>query len=69
MIPNTLYKHGDTWYQVKRQIPHHNIVDKQGNTHLDMIKTLQDELGCNHTLKTQTHYLICQRVEDAVYTE
>jgi len=70
MILQYLTKHNDTWYKVLREIPHHNFMDKNGTTHMDILREYRDYIGGDHVLKTPTHYQICETVQDAiVYTD
>ena len=53
-------------YVVKREIPTHRFSIK-GSNRLDteLFQAFRDYLGCDHVLRTQTHFLFCETISDA----
>ena len=53
-------------YVVKREIKIDSFVGKgQHSLNMEWVKAWRDWLQCNHVLKTQTHFIFWQRIEDA----
>ena len=70
MITNYLKYVNDKAYIVKREMPHHNFIKKgDREVNLDVLAAWRDFLGCNHVLQTQTHFLMCERIEDVEIIE
>ena len=60
----------DKAYIVKREIPIHNFEQKGTNRlNMELLAAYRDYLGCDHVLRTQTHFLMCETIEDAVIVE
>jgi len=60
----------DNAYIVKREIPIHNFEQKGTNRlNMELLAAYRDYLGCDHVLRTQTHFLMCETIEDAVIVE
>ena len=53
-------------YVVKRTVHVSNFKVK-GSNKLDMelCQAFRDWMGCDHVLRTQTHFLFCETIEDA----
>lgn len=66
MITDYLKYVNDRALIVKREVPTH-IFEKKGKNELnmEMVKAYRDYLGCNHVLRTQTHFLMCEIIEEA----
>tara|TARA_R110000851_G_scaffold226873_1_gene379708 strand:+ start:150 stop:338 length:189 start_codon:yes stop_codon:yes gene_type:complete len=60
---NQLYKHQGNLYKIIRKVPFHNF-----NSH-EQVKEFRDYINSNHVLKTKTHYMFCEVVEDAEIVE
>ena len=69
MVLTHLTKHNDTWYKILREVPIHNFADKQGNIHMDILKEWRDYVGGDHVLRTQTHFQICETIQEAQIIE
>lgn len=66
MVLNKLHKQGDTWYKVLKEIPEHNFKAKDGRIDMDFLAAWRDYVGADHVLRTQTTFLLCETVLDAV---
>tara|TARA_Y100000389_G_scaffold149473_1_gene148813 strand:- start:299 stop:511 length:213 start_codon:yes stop_codon:yes gene_type:complete len=66
MITDYLKYVNDRALIVKREVPTH-IFEQKGKNELnmEMVKAYRDYLGCNHVLRTQTHFLMCEIIEEA----
>ncbi len=60
---NKLYRHQGNIYKVIRNIPLHNFSSQE------QVKEFRDYINSNHVLKTKTHYMFCEVVEDAEIVE
>jgi len=70
MITDYLKYVNDKAYIVKREIPIHNFEQKGTNRlNMELLAAYRDYLGCDHVLRTQTHFLMCETIEDAVIVE
>lgn len=57
-------------YVVKREVATHNFSIKGENRlNMDMVQAFRDWLGCDHVLRTQTHFLFCETIHDAEVVE
>ena len=66
MITDYLKYVNDDAYVVKREIKIDSFVGKgQHSLNMEWVKAWRDWLQCDHVLKTQTHFIFCQRIEDA----
>tara|TARA_R110000796_G_scaffold77684_2_gene173583 strand:+ start:972 stop:1136 length:165 start_codon:yes stop_codon:yes gene_type:complete len=47
------------------------MFSKRGDNKLNMelLQGWRDYLGCDHVLRTETHFLMCERIKDAIYEE
>ena len=60
----------DKAYVVKREAPIHMFVKKNENTiNMELLQSYRDYLGCNHVLRTQTHFLMCETIAEAEIIE
>ena len=59
-----LFPHNDKLYVVIRELPHHNVLDKDGKVISWIFNGWKEHLGADHVLKTQTHFLYCETVQD-----
>ena len=70
MITDYLKYVNDKAYIVKREVPIHNFEQKGTNRlNMELLAAYRDYLGCDHVLRTQTHFLMCKTIEDAVIVE
>ena len=56
-----LFNHQGKHYRILREIPFINF-DKGG---MDKIKAWRDFLGADHVLKSRTHYMFCETIQEA----
>ena len=70
MIMDYIKYVNDEAYVVKREIAI-DCFKIKGEDKLDMelVKEGRDCLSCDHVLRNQTHFLFCQRIEEAVIVE
>ena len=70
MITDYLKYVNDKAYIIKREVPIHNFEQKGTNRlNMELLAAYRDYLGCDHVLRTQTHFLMCETIEDAVIVE
>jgi len=56
----------DNAYIVKRETPIHNFIHKNTNQiDMELLASYRDWLGCDHVLRSQTHFLFCETIQDA----
>ncbi len=56
----------DKGYVIKREMPTHRFGVKGSNRlNMELCQAYRDYLGCDHVLRTQTHFLFCETIEDA----
>ena len=56
----------DRGFVVKRQMPVHRFEVKGSNRlNMELCQAYRDYLGCDHVLRTKTHFLFCETIEDA----
>lgn len=60
---NQLYRHHGNLYKIIRNVPLHNFQS------LEQVQDFRDYINSNHVLKTKTHYMFCEVVEDAEIVE
>ena len=60
---NQLYKHQGNLYKIIRNVALHNFHS------LEQVQDFRDYINSNHVLKTKTHYMFCEVVEDAEIVE
>jgi len=56
----------DIAYRVKKDI----VVDKflikgTNKLNMDLVQAYRDWLGCDHVLRTQSHFMFCQTIQEA----
>ena len=56
---NKLYRHQGNLYKIIRNVHLHNFQT------LDQVQEFRDYVNSNHVLKTKTHYMFCEVVEEA----
>ena len=56
----------DRGFVVKREMPVHRFEVKGSNKlNMELCQAYRDYSGCDHVLRTQTHFLFCETIEDA----
>jgi arginine decarboxylase-like protein len=56
----------DRGFVVKREMPVHRFEVKGSNRlNMELCQAYRDYLGCDHVLRTKTHFLFCETIEDA----
>lgn len=58
----------DQGYVVKRELPKHMFV-KDNQMRMDWLAAFRDYMNCNHVLQTQSSFLFCETIDDAVIIE
>ena len=56
--------HGEKAYFILRQAPFTKFEDQPN---MEYLKMYRDWVGADHVLKSQTHYLFCETIEDIEY--
>ena len=70
MITDYLKYLNDNAYIVKRETPTHNFEVKGSNRlNMELCQAYRDYLGCDHVLRTPTHFLFCETIQDAEIVE
>lgn len=70
MITDYLKYLNDNAYIVKRETPIHNFEVKGSNRlNMELCQAYRDYLGCDHVLRTPTHFLFCETIQDAEIVE
>lgn len=61
---------GDTAYRVKRDTSIDKFIIKGTNQiNMDLVQAYRDWLGCDHVLKSQTHFIFCETIQEAEVIE
>jgi len=56
----------DRGFVVKREMPVHRFEVKGSNRlNMELCQAYRDYLGCDHVLRTKTHFLFCETIKDA----
>jgi hypothetical protein len=70
MITDYLKYVNDNAYIVKRETPVHNFEIKGENKlNMELLAAYRDWLGCDHVLRTPTHFLMCETIAEAEIIE
>jgi len=70
MITDYLKYLNDNAYVVKREVPTHNFAkDSQNGLNMELVQDYMRWVGCDHVLRTQTHFLFCETIPDAEIIE
>ena len=57
-------------YIVKKEVAQHNFKIKgQNQLNMKLVEDYMKWLGCDHVLRTQTHFLFCETIPDAEIIE
>ena len=61
---------GDMAYRVKKDIIVNKFIIKgTDRLNMDLVQAYRDWLGCDHVLRTQTHFMFCQTIQEAEVVE
>ena len=70
MITDYLKYVNDNAYIVKREVPVHTFeVKGQNRLNMELLAAYRDYLGCDHVLRTPTHFLMCETIPEAEIIE
>tara|TARA_R110002049_G_scaffold75309_2_gene193800 strand:+ start:34 stop:252 length:219 start_codon:yes stop_codon:yes gene_type:complete len=70
MITDYLKYVNNEAYVVKRETPIHMFSRKGENKlNMELLQAWRDYLGCDHVLRTQTHFLMCETIPDVEVIE
>lgn len=70
MITDYLKYVNDQAYVVKRETPVHTFeVKGQNKLNMELLQAWRDYLGCDHVLRTPTHFLMCETISEAEIVE
>ena len=64
-----LFFNNDKAYIILRRIPLHVVTNKKGEIVSQAFNGWKDHLGADHVLKTATHFLYCETIQDAEWEE
>jgi len=64
-----VYKHNDILYIIRKKAPISSFIDKQGKLHLEFVKGMQNHFGADHTLRTESHFLFVETIEEIEFEE
>jgi len=55
----------DVAYRVKKDITVNKFITKgTDRLNMDLVQAYRDWLGCDHVLRTQTHFMFCQTIQE-----
>jgi hypothetical protein len=61
---------GERGYRVKRELQIEKFIIKgTDQINMGLVQSYRDWQGCNHVLKTQTHFMFCQIIQEAEVVE
>lgn len=64
------YKHNDKFYLIHRAVSLAKFTHKNGDVDMDLVKDYKDYLyGVDHVLRTQTHFLFVETIQEAEIVE
>jgi len=70
MITDYLKHLNGNTYIIKREVATHNFAIKGENgLNMELVQNFMRWLGCDHVLRTQTHFLFCETIQDAEIIE
>ena len=70
MITDYLKYVNNEAYVVKRETPIHMFSRKGENKlNMELLQAWRDYLGCDHVLRTPTHFLMCETIPDVEVIE
>jgi len=56
--------HGDKMYKVLDTLQAHNVTDKTGNLHLELVQMFMEYKGGDHVLRQGDVFLICETIPE-----
>ena len=57
-------------YVVKQEVNVSKFIIKgTDRLNMDLVKAYRDWKGCDHVLRSQTHFMFCETIEDAIEEE
>ena len=60
----------DKGYVVKAEVAIDKFSVKESNhLNMELVQAYRDWVGCDHVLRSQTHFLFCETIDDAVIIE
>ena len=70
MITDYLKYVNDKVYIVKREVSVSTFeVKGQNRLNMELLQAYRDYLGCDHVLRTPTHFLMCETIPEAEIVE
>ena len=63
------YEHNGNLYLIIREMPLHNFTRKDGSIIPEVFNGWKEYLGAEHVLKTKTHFLFCEKVQDVEWED
>ena len=70
MITDYLKYVNDNAYIVKREVSVSTFEIKgQNRLNMELLQAYRDYLGCDHVLRTPTHFLMCETIPEAEIVE
>ena len=70
MITDYLKYVNDKAYIVKREVSVSTFeVKEQNRLNMELLQAYRDYLGCDHVLRTPTHFLMCETIPEAEIVE
>jgi len=66
----SLYRHGDAMYIVIKKNPVSGFAHKIGDEpDMEYVKLYMEWVGADHVLRSETHFIFCETVQDAKIIE
>lgn len=61
---------GDIAYRIKRELQIEKFVIKgTDQVNMDLVQSYRNWQGCDHVLRSQTHFMFCQTIQEAELLE
>ena len=61
--------HDGRMHKVLRVMPLYSLSKKDGAIHHEKLAAWKEHIRANHILKTQTHFIFCETLEEAVWED
>ena len=66
----SIYKHGDAAYIILKQKPISHFANKLGELpNMDYVKIYMEWVQADHVLRSETHFMFCETIQDAQIIE
>jgi len=66
----SVYKHNDTAYIPLSQVAVTKFIHKDGEQpDMEYVKAYRDWVGADHVLRTQSHFMFCETIQDAEWED